>query len=100
MEVAASTRQDLTKIQTNTFFTSSSQMEVAKETLDQLEKEGVKELEDLAEFSKEIWKQVSENLKCPGGWVKNLDKKKDNSNPFMVPQTLYLFGGKDAKETP
>eukprot|EP00957_Ditylum_brightwellii_P162513 12374391-Ditylum_brightwellii.AAC.1 len=55
-EAAASTRPGLTKTQTNTFFTSSKQMEVAKETLTQLGKEGIKEVEDLAEFSKEIWK--------------------------------------------
>eukprot|EP00957_Ditylum_brightwellii_P046038 3493071-Ditylum_brightwellii.AAC.1 len=58
--------------------------------LDQLGKEGIEELEDLSEFSKEIWKQVAENLKRPGGWMKNLDKKKDNNNPAMVPQTTYL----------
>eukprot|EP00957_Ditylum_brightwellii_P041292 3125943-Ditylum_brightwellii.AAC.1 len=62
-------------------------MEVAKETLEKLGKEVIKELEDLAEFSKEIWKQVTENLKRSGGRIKNLDKEKDDDNPYMVPQT-------------
>eukprot|EP00957_Ditylum_brightwellii_P160399 12210555-Ditylum_brightwellii.AAC.1 len=60
-------------------------MEVLKERLVQLGKGGIKEVEDLAEFSKEIWKQVAENLKRLGGWMKNLDKKQDNNNPPMVP---------------
>eukprot|EP00957_Ditylum_brightwellii_P007553 571442-Ditylum_brightwellii.AAC.1 len=72
-------------------------MEVSKEMLVQLGKEGIKELEDLAEFSKEIWKQVAENLKRMGGWMKNLDKKKDINNLSMVPQTLYLFGARIQK---
>eukprot|EP00957_Ditylum_brightwellii_P040347 3053177-Ditylum_brightwellii.AAC.1 len=43
MEAATSTRLGLNKAHTNTFFTSSKQMEVAKETLAQLGKEGCKE---------------------------------------------------------
>eukprot|EP00957_Ditylum_brightwellii_P094087 7163172-Ditylum_brightwellii.AAC.1 len=96
-EAAASTRLGLTKSQTNTFFASSKQMEVAKETLAQLGKEGIEELEDLAEFSEEICKQVAENLKCPGGRMKNPNKKKDNNNLATVPQTLYLFGARTQK---
>eukprot|EP00957_Ditylum_brightwellii_P121227 9244952-Ditylum_brightwellii.AAC.1 len=59
MEAAASTRPGFNKMQTNTFFTSSKQIEVVKETLFQLGKEGINEVEELAEFSKEIWKQVA-----------------------------------------
>eukprot|EP00957_Ditylum_brightwellii_P126940 9677447-Ditylum_brightwellii.AAC.1 len=76
---------------------SSRQIEVAKETLNQLGKEDIKDLENLADFSKEIWKQVVENLECLGGWMKNPDKKKDNDNPSMVPQTLYLFRARTQK---
>eukprot|EP00957_Ditylum_brightwellii_P195253 14874772-Ditylum_brightwellii.AAC.1 len=72
MEVTASTRPDLNKAQTNTFFMSFNQMEVAKETLD-------------------IWKWVAENLKCLGGRMKNPDRDANHSYA-MVPQTLYLFG--------
>eukprot|EP00957_Ditylum_brightwellii_P193723 14751995-Ditylum_brightwellii.AAC.1 len=56
-EVAASMRPGLSKAQTNAFFTSFKQMEVLKEMLVQLGKKGIKELEDLAEFSKDNWKQ-------------------------------------------
>eukprot|EP00957_Ditylum_brightwellii_P181044 13791634-Ditylum_brightwellii.AAC.1 len=66
MEAAASTRLGLIKTQTKTFFVSLRMIEVLKETFIQLGKEGIQELEDVAEFSKEIWKQVAENLKCPG----------------------------------
>eukprot|EP00957_Ditylum_brightwellii_P032613 2471806-Ditylum_brightwellii.AAC.1 len=72
-------------------------MEVSKETLVQLGKEGIKELEDLAEFSKDIWKQVAENLKRLGGQMKNPDKEKDNNNPLVVPLTPYLFGATTQK---
>eukprot|EP00957_Ditylum_brightwellii_P127094 9689307-Ditylum_brightwellii.AAC.1 len=83
-------------MQTTNFFTSSKQMEVAKEMLKQLGKEGIKEVEDLAEFNKDIWKQVAENPKHPGGWMKNLDKG-TNMNHAMVPQTLYLFEARRQK---
>eukprot|EP00957_Ditylum_brightwellii_P159280 12123999-Ditylum_brightwellii.AAC.1 len=72
-------------------------MEVAKETLAQLGKEGIKKVEGLAKFSKEIWKQVAENLKHPGGRMKNPDKEKDEKSPATVPQTLYLFGKRQQK---
>eukprot|EP00957_Ditylum_brightwellii_P113953 8687072-Ditylum_brightwellii.AAC.1 len=96
MEVAASTRPGLNKTQATNFFTSSKQMEVAKGTLVQLGKEGIKEVKDLAEFSKDIWKQVAENLKRLGGRMKNPDREV-NQNHAMVSQTPYLFGAKMQK---
>eukprot|EP00957_Ditylum_brightwellii_P174122 13257388-Ditylum_brightwellii.AAC.1 len=72
-------------------------MEVSKETLVQLREEGIKEVEDPSEFSKEIWKQVAENLKCPGGWMRNLDKKKDDSNPSTIPQNPVSVWGQGCK---
>eukprot|EP00957_Ditylum_brightwellii_P170996 13017245-Ditylum_brightwellii.AAC.1 len=66
-------------------------MEVTKETLAQLGLEGIKKIEDLAEFSKENWKQVTENLKCPGGQMRNLGKVPGDNNPSTIPQTLYPF---------
>eukprot|EP00957_Ditylum_brightwellii_P095411 7267570-Ditylum_brightwellii.AAC.1 len=67
-------------------------MEVSKETLAQLGLEGIKKVEDLAEFSKDNWKQVVENLKRPGGRMKNLDKVQGNNNHSTIPQTPYPFG--------
>eukprot|EP00957_Ditylum_brightwellii_P026904 2033811-Ditylum_brightwellii.AAC.1 len=67
-------------------------MEVTKETLAQLGFKGIKKVEFLAEFSKDNWKQVTENLKHPGDWMKNPDKVHSNNNPSMIPQTLYPFG--------
>ena len=49
--------------------------------LAQLGQEGIKKVKDLAELSKDNWKQVAENLKCPGGQMKNPDKEKGNNNP-------------------
>eukprot|EP00957_Ditylum_brightwellii_P090092 6861208-Ditylum_brightwellii.AAC.1 len=91
-EATASTRAGLTKDQTTFFFTNAKQMEVMKETLAQLGIEGIKKVEDLAEFSKDNWEQVTENLKCPGGKMKNPDKIHSDENPSTIPQTPYPFG--------
>eukprot|EP00957_Ditylum_brightwellii_P119960 9155009-Ditylum_brightwellii.AAC.1 len=72
-------------------------MEVSKEILVRLGKENINDLEDLAEFSKEIWKQVVDNLKHLGGWMKNPDKEKDSNNPPTVLQTPYLFRARTQK---
>eukprot|EP00957_Ditylum_brightwellii_P129689 9893064-Ditylum_brightwellii.AAC.1 len=72
-------------------------MEIAKDMLEELEKEGIKEVEDLAGFNKETWKQVVDNLKCLGGWMKNQDSRADK-NHATVPKTLYLFSAKIQKK--
>eukprot|EP00957_Ditylum_brightwellii_P076898 5845114-Ditylum_brightwellii.AAC.1 len=72
-------------------------MDVTKETLVQVSHEGIKKVEDLAEFSKESWKQVADNLKRPGGWMTNLDKEPGDGNPLTVAQTLYPFGVRTQK---
>eukprot|EP00957_Ditylum_brightwellii_P166562 12678617-Ditylum_brightwellii.AAC.1 len=71
-------------------------MEVMKEMLVQSGREGIKEVEDLTEFNRDIWKQVAENLKHRGGRMKNLDKDA-NTNHALVPQTLFLFGARMQK---
>eukprot|EP00957_Ditylum_brightwellii_P016766 1261911-Ditylum_brightwellii.AAC.1 len=86
-DATASKRSGLTKHKTTFFFTSAEQMEVTKETLTQLGQEGIKKVEDLAEFSKENSKHVAENLKRPGGLMKNLDKEPGNDNPSTIAQT-------------
>eukprot|EP00957_Ditylum_brightwellii_P072881 5538917-Ditylum_brightwellii.AAC.1 len=96
-EAAASTKAGLTKEQTNTFFKSSKQIEASNETLAQFGQEGINKVKDLAEFSKDNWEQVAENLKRLRGWMKNPDKKKGNDNPSTIPQTPYLFGVKTRK---
>eukprot|EP00957_Ditylum_brightwellii_P103028 7852121-Ditylum_brightwellii.AAC.1 len=72
-------------------------MEVTKETLAQLGLEGIKKVEDLAEFSNENWKQVTENLKHLGGRMKNPDKVHGIDNPSTIPQTPYPFGVRTQK---
>eukprot|EP00957_Ditylum_brightwellii_P049976 3788420-Ditylum_brightwellii.AAC.1 len=96
-EAAASTRAELTKDQTNTFFMSSKQMEASKGTLAQLGQEGIQKVKDLAEFSKDNWKQVAKNLERPGGQMKNPDKEHGNDNPSTIPQIPYPFGVKTQK---
>eukprot|EP00957_Ditylum_brightwellii_P105499 8042507-Ditylum_brightwellii.AAC.1 len=43
-----------------------------------------------------MWKQVADNLKHPGGRMKNPDKDADK-NHAAVPQTPYLFGAEMQK---
>eukprot|EP00957_Ditylum_brightwellii_P180529 13751547-Ditylum_brightwellii.AAC.1 len=72
-------------------------MEVSNETLARLSLEGIKKVEDLTEFSKDNWKQVVENIKRPGGRMKNPDKVQGNDNPSTIPQTPYPFGVRTQK---
>eukprot|EP00957_Ditylum_brightwellii_P031223 2366632-Ditylum_brightwellii.AAC.1 len=72
-------------------------MEVTKEMLAQLGLRGMKKVEDLAEFSKDNWKQVTENLKRPGGQMKNPYKVHGDNNPSTIPQTLYPFAVRTQK---
>eukprot|EP00957_Ditylum_brightwellii_P008535 647530-Ditylum_brightwellii.AAC.1 len=72
-------------------------MEVMNKTLTQLGHKGIKIVEDLAEFSKDNWMQVAENLKRSGGRMKNLDKEHGNDNPPMIAQTPYPFGVRTQK---
>eukprot|EP00957_Ditylum_brightwellii_P044207 3354660-Ditylum_brightwellii.AAC.1 len=71
-------------------------MEVVAKTLVELGEEGIKAAKDLAKFDKDTWKQVVENLKRPGGWMKNPHKDANKSHA-MVPQTPYLFRAKTQK---
>eukprot|EP00957_Ditylum_brightwellii_P030994 2348779-Ditylum_brightwellii.AAC.1 len=64
-------------------------MEVTKDTTKELGKEGIKEVKDLAEFNKGIWKQIAEKLKRLGGKMKNADKDA-NMNHATVAWTPYL----------
>eukprot|EP00957_Ditylum_brightwellii_P154777 11779694-Ditylum_brightwellii.AAC.1 len=64
--------------------------------MEELGKEEIKDVKDLAEFTKDTWKQVADNLKRSGGQMKNPDIKA-NKNHDTVPQTLYLFGAKKQK---
>eukprot|EP00957_Ditylum_brightwellii_P148527 11309460-Ditylum_brightwellii.AAC.1 len=75
-------------------------MEVSKETLAQLGHEGIKKVEGLAEFNKDKWKQVAENLKCPGGQMKNPDKEKREEQPFHNSSDPVSVWSEDTEETP
>eukprot|EP00957_Ditylum_brightwellii_P154830 11783993-Ditylum_brightwellii.AAC.1 len=79
-EAAASMRPGLNKKQTTTFFTSSKQMEVVKNVIEELGGKGIKEVKDLAKFKREMWKQVADNLKCLGGQMKNPDIGADKNH--------------------
>eukprot|EP00957_Ditylum_brightwellii_P034973 2651001-Ditylum_brightwellii.AAC.1 len=70
-------------------------MDVVREMLVKFGKECIKDAKDMAKFDNDTWKQAVDNLKHPGGWLKNLDK--DSSKDSTVPQTTYVFGAKMQK---
>jgi len=56
-----------TAAQRNAFFTDRAQMGIVARTRGQLQTEGITNVEDLAEFTKEALKQIAENLRRPTG---------------------------------
>eukprot|EP00957_Ditylum_brightwellii_P029198 2207178-Ditylum_brightwellii.AAC.1 len=60
-----------------------------------MEKEGIVEAKNLAEFDRVIWKQVTDNLWHPGSQIKNLDKGTDKDSTIL--QTPFVFGTKTQK---
>eukprot|EP00957_Ditylum_brightwellii_P115561 8814019-Ditylum_brightwellii.AAC.1 len=66
-------------------------MEVTKKTLVQLGHKWIKKVEDLAEFSEENWKQVTENLQADGGDKGDVgsvgsQRDQESGGPFGVQQ--------------
>eukprot|EP00957_Ditylum_brightwellii_P083186 6325074-Ditylum_brightwellii.AAC.1 len=70
-------------------------MEVAKKTLNNWGRRGLLRGEDLAEFDKATWKQVVDNLQCPGGQTKNQVKNANKDSTIL--QYPFVFGAKAQK---
>ena len=58
-----------TVAQTTAFFTDADQLAITAETRIQLATEGLANVEDLAEFDDESLKQITDNLRRPGGRI-------------------------------
>eukprot|EP00957_Ditylum_brightwellii_P168838 12851471-Ditylum_brightwellii.AAC.1 len=93
---ASSMMPGLAKAEAVIFFMSPTSIDVVKETLVELGQEGIIKAEDLAKFGRDTWKQVLDNLNCPGGWMNNLNKV-TNKNLTMIPQTRYVSRAKIQK---
>eukprot|EP00957_Ditylum_brightwellii_P037365 2828131-Ditylum_brightwellii.AAC.1 len=99
MEAAASTRLGLNKMQMPNFLMSSKQIEFKKERLVQLGKEGINEIKDLAEFNKDIWKQIAENIKRLGGADEESGQGRQYE-PCHGPSNPISVWGKNTEKTP
>lgn len=67
-------------------------MALSAATRAQLEQEGISNVEDLADFSDEEFKQVADNLRRPGGYV--ADPNPNAAAGAMVPTPPFVFGAK------
>jgi hypothetical protein len=62
-----------TNAQKQAFFLEESQMGIPAETLAQLNVEGIREPQDLAQFDEEDFNKIEKNLRNPPGRVPNPD---------------------------
>ena len=82
----------LTAAQVNAFFTHQDQMAIPVATVNQLAEEGIETIQDLAEFNKDTFAQVLENLRKPGGRIPNPDPNAPQGS--TIPQPPFTFGAK------
>lgn len=75
-----------TNAQTTSFFEDADQMALSNRTRVQLVEEGIDNVTDLSDFDDASLKQVSENLKRPGGTV--------NAQGAIVPTPPFVLGAK------
>jgi hypothetical protein len=85
--------------QTTLFFEDAAQMGIPHATVVQLIKEGIDEVQDLAEFDRDNLTQVADNLRCPEGCIPNPDPAccscRSNNR-----STVFQFRSKSSEETP
>ena len=82
----------LTAAQVQAFFTFPDQMAIPAATVTQLAEEGIASVQDLAEFDKDTFAQVLENLRKPGGRIPNPDPNAPVGS--TIPQPPFTFGAK------
>ena len=85
-----------TVAQTRSFFENANQMAIPRDTLGELASEGITSVADLADFDKESFKQIAENLRRPGGRVPCPTIRQRNGPPAgtTIPTPPFVFGSK------
>ena len=79
----------LTNAQKIAFFEEQAQMATPNPTRIRLQDEGITDVSDLIDFDKKRFKQVTRNLRCPGGGVP------DSEDPeATAPTPPFAFGAK------
>jgi hypothetical protein len=99
----------MTNAQTTAFFENAAQMGLDAATRAQLVIEGITEVDDLAEYDKESWLVLAQNLKKPSGRIPNPDHvpaqaganaeaiAAANAIPTTIPQPPLVLGAKSQK---
>lgn len=84
-----------TAAQTTAFFEADDQMALPAATRIKLQDEGITGVEDLGDFDKTSFEQVTANLKNPGGRIPNPDP--GAAAGATIPRPPFTFGAKSRK---
>jgi flagellar hook-basal body complex protein FliE len=84
-----------TAAQTTSFFEDANQMSIPNATRLQLQTEGLDTIHDLLEFDDDTLKQITENLRRPGGRIP--DPAPDAGANDTIPTPPFVFGAKSQK---
>ena len=82
----------VTATQTTAFFTEPLQMALPANTRLAIAQEGLEDLNDLIEFDEKSLKQITENLRLPGGRVPDPDPNAAVGATILTPS--FVFGSK------
>ena len=82
----------VTAAQTTAFFENPDQMGIPHATVVQLQVEGIAGIQDLADFDKDTFQQLADNLKKPAGRV--LYQNPAAAAGAMIPTPSFVFGAK------
>jgi hypothetical protein len=85
----------LTSAQTAAFFQEEDQMGIPHPTVAQMQAEGITNVQDLADFDKESFQQLADNLRRPGGRVP--DPNPNAAPGTTIPTPTFVFGAKSQK---
>ena len=82
----------ITAAQTTAFFSEPGQMDLPAATRIVIAQEGLEDLADLVEFDERSLKQITDNIRCPGGRVPDPDPNAAAGATILTP--AFVFGAK------
>ena len=85
----------LTMAQTTTFFEHADQMGIPHATVLQLQSERITSVSDLADFNKDLLRQLADNQRHPGGRVPDLNPTAQPGS--TIPTPPFVFGTKSQR---
>ena len=82
----------LTAAQTTAFFEENDQMALTNATCVQLQQEGIVTVNDLLDFDEKTMRQISDNLRQPGGRIPDPNPTAGAGATILTPP--FIFGEK------